>query len=61
MANPSYLCQQIFRSERLQEDQESVWCSKRFRPNVAAELRAVEMDFSPFPVRFPRWRLLSYE
>ena len=45
MANPSYSCQQLFRSERLQEGQELVWCSKRFRRDVAAEVRAVEMDF----------------
>ena len=35
--------------------------SKRLRRDVAAELRAVEMDFSPFPVRFERRRLLLGE
>ncbi len=45
MANPSYLCQQLFRSERLQQGQELVWCSKRLRRDVAAELRAIEVDF----------------
>jgi hypothetical protein len=31
---------------------------QRLRRDVASELRAVEMDFSPFPVRFARRRLL---
>lgn len=45
MADPSYLCQQLFRSERLQEGQELVWCSKRFCRDVAAELCAGETNF----------------
>jgi hypothetical protein len=34
---------------------------KCLRRDVATEVRAVEMDFSPFLVRFERRRLLSEE
>ena len=40
MADPSYICQQLFRSERLQEGHKLVWCSKRLRRDVAAKVRA---------------------
>jgi hypothetical protein len=45
MADPSYMCHQLVRSEPLLEGQELVWGSKRFCRDVATELRAFKMDF----------------
>jgi hypothetical protein len=38
------MCQQLFHSERLQEGQELVWCSKRLGRDVAAKVRAFKLD-----------------